>query len=156
RGRGSVLAGFGYVARRPDLIAIPVMLFRLGALGSNVAIFISSLSVTAFDGASSQFGLPTAAMAVGTMAGARLSARRPAPGMAVMAVSAAAFGVTAALAAAAPGPLLFAGMLVLVGFAALVFMTASNSLMQLTTERAMRGRVLALRIAVVMGGTPLG
>ena len=79
-----------------------------------------------------------------------------APGMAVMAVSAAAFGVTAALAAAAPGPMLFAAMLVLVGFAALVFMTASNSLMQLTTERAMRGRVLALRIAVVMGGTPLG
>jgi MFS family permease len=29
-------------------------------------------------------------------------------------------------------------------------------MMQLTTERAMRGRVLALRIAVVMGGTPLG
>src|SRR3546814_20579686 len=35
-------------------------------------------------------------------------------------------------------------------------MTASNSMMQLTTERTMRGRVLALRIAVVMGGTPLG
>lgn len=156
RGRGSVLAGFGYVARRPDLIAILVMLFLLGALGFNFAIFISTMSVTVFDGDSSQFGLLTSAMAVGTMAGALLSARRPAPGMAVMAVSAAAFGVTAALAAAAPGPLLFAAMLVLVGFAALVFMTASNSLMQLTTERAMRGRVLALRIAVVMGGTPLG
>jgi MFS family permease len=35
-------------------------------------------------------------------------------------------------------------------------MTASNSMMQLTTERAMRGRVLALGIAVVMGGTPGG
>jgi predicted MFS family arabinose efflux permease len=35
-------------------------------------------------------------------------------------------------------------------------MTASNSMMQLTTERGMRGRVLALRIAVVMGGTPIG
>jgi MFS family permease len=29
-------------------------------------------------------------------------------------------------------------------------------MMQLTTERGMRGRVLALRIAVVMGGTPVG
>jgi MFS family permease len=43
-----------------------------------------------------------------------------------------------------------------VGLAALTFMTASNSMMQLTTERTMRGRVLALRIAVVMGGTPIG
>lgn len=47
-------------------------------------------------------------------------------------------------------------MLFFVGLAALTFMTASNSMMQLTTERAMRGRVLALRIAVVMGGTPIG
>ena len=47
-------------------------------------------------------------------------------------------------------------MLFFVGLTALTFMTASNSMMQLTTERAMRGRVLALRIAVVMGGTPLG
>src|SRR5690606_28699436 len=60
------------------------------------------------------------------------------------------------LAAVMPSPWLFAAMLVLVGLAALTFMTGSNSMMQLTTERSMRGRVLALRIAVVMGGTPLG
>ncbi|MDE2316506.1 MAG: MFS transporter, partial [Xanthomonadaceae bacterium] len=40
--------------------------------------------------------------------------------------------------------------------AALVFATGTNSLMQLTTEPAMRGRVMALRLAVAMGGTPLG
>jgi MFS family permease len=68
----------------------------------------------------------------------------------------AAFGITLALAAVMPGPWLFAAMLFFVGLAALTFMTASNSMMQLTTERSMRGRVLALRIAVVMGGTPLG
>jgi MFS family permease len=55
-----------------------------------------------------------------------------------------------------PSPYLFAAALFVVGLAALTFMTASNSMMQLTTERAMRGRVLALRIAVVMGGTPIG
>lgn len=156
RGRGSVLAGFGYVARRPDLIAVLVMLFLLGAFGFNFAIFISTMSVTVFGGDASQFGLLTSAMAVGTMSGALLSARRPVPGMVVMAVSAAGFGISAALAAVTPGPMLFAVMLFFVGFAALTFMTASNSMMQLTTERAMRGRVLALRIAVVMGGTPLG
>ena len=78
------------------------------------------------------------------------------PGMVLMGVSALAFGVTAALAAVMPSPWLFAVMLVFVGLAALTFMTGSNSMMQLTTERSMRGRVLALRIAVVMGGTPLG
>ena len=156
RTRGSLLAGFRYVGQRPDLIAVLVMLFLLGAFGFNFAIFISTMSVTVFDGDASQYGLLTSAMAAGTMSGALLSARRPVPGMVLMAVSAAGFGFSVALAAVMPGPLLFGIVLFFVGLAALTFMTASNSMMQLTTERTMRGRVLALRIAVVMGGTPLG
>ncbi len=154
--RGSLLAGFRYVSQRPDLVAVLVMLFLLGAFGFNFAIFISTMSVKEFGGDASQFGLLTSAMAVGTMTGALLSARRPVPGMVLMAFSAAAFGISLAVAAVMPGPWLFAFVLFFVGLAALTFMTASTSMMQLTTERAMRGRVLALRIAVVMGGTPLG
>jgi MFS family permease len=156
RTRGSLLAGFRYVWQRPDLIAVLVMLFLLGTFGFNFAIFISTMSVTEFRGDASQYGLLTSAMAVGTMSGALLSARRPVPGMVLMAVSAGAFGLSVAIAAVMPGPVLFGVVLFFVGLAALTFMTASNSMMQLTTERAMRGRVLALRIAVVMGGTPLG
>ncbi|MGH8074767.1 MAG: MFS transporter [Lysobacter sp.] len=156
RAKGSLLAGFSYVAQRPDLIAVLVMLFLLGTFGFNFAIFISTMSVTVFDGDASQYGLLTSAMAAGTMCGALLSARRPVPGMVLMAVSAAGFGVSVAVAAVMPGPVMFGMVLFFVGLAALTFMTASNSMMQLTTERAMRGRVLALRIAVVMGGTPLG
>lgn len=154
--RGSLLAGFRYVWQRPDLVAVLVMLLLLGTFGFNFAIFISTMSVTQFDGDASQYGLLTSAMAVGTMSGALLSARRPMPGMVLMAVSAGAFGLSVAVAAVMPGPLLFGVVLFFVGLAALTFMTASNSMMQLTTERTMRGRVLALRIAVVMGGTPLG
>jgi MFS family permease len=156
RTRGSLLAGFGYVWQRPDLVAVLVMLLLLGTFGFNFAIYISTMSVTVFHGDASQYGLLTSAMAMGTMSGALLSARRPFPGMVLMAVSAAAFGVTLAVAAVMPGPVLFAVVLYFVGLAALTFMTASNSMMQLTTERTMRGRVLALRIAVVMGGTPIG
>jgi MFS family permease len=156
RTRGSLLAGFRYVWNRPDLLAVLVMLALIGTFGFNFAIFISTMSVTVFDGDASQYGLLTSAMAVGTMSGALLSARRPFPGMVLMGAAAAAFGVTLMLAAVMPGPWSFAVMLFLVGLAALTFMTGSNSMMQLTTERSMRGRVLALRIAVVMGGTPIG
>ncbi|MEO7063334.1 MAG: MFS transporter, partial [Dokdonella sp.] len=156
RTRGSLLAGFHYVWQRPDLIAVLAMLALIGTFGFNFAIFISTMSVTVFHGDASQYGLLTSAMAAGTMSGALLSARRAVPGMVLMTIAAAAFGLSVALAAVMPGPLLFAGVLFFVGLAALTFMTASNSMMQLTTERSMRGRVLALRIAVVMGGTPLG
>lgn len=156
RMRGSLLAGFRYVWQRPDLVAVLAMLFLIGTFGFNFAIFISTMSVTVFHGDASQYGLLTSAMAAGTLSGALLSARRQFPGMVLMGVAAASFGISVALAAMMPSPYLFAAVLFLVGLAALTFMTASNSMMQLTTERAMRGRVLALRIAVVMGGTPIG
>ncbi|GHA72225.1 MFS transporter [Cognatilysobacter bugurensis] len=156
RTRGSMLAGFRYVWQRPDLVAVMVMLALISTFGFNFAIFVSTMSVTVFDGDASQYGLLTSAMALGTMSGALLSARRPMPGMVLMGVSAAAFGVATAVAAVMPSPLSFAAVLVFVGLAALTFMTASTSMVQLTTERAMRGRVLALRIAVAMGGTPIG
>jgi MFS family permease len=156
RTRGSLLAGLRYVWQRPDLVAVLVMLALIGTFGFNFAIFVSTMSVTVFHGDASQYGLLTSAMAVGTMSGALLSARRPLPGMVLMGGAAGAFGIAVALAAVMPGPWSFAVVLFFVGLAALTFMTASNSMMQLTTERSMRGRVLALRIAVVMGGTPIG
>ncbi|MFC0679352.1 MFS transporter [Lysobacter korlensis] len=154
--RGSMLAGFRYVWQRPDLVAVMVMLALISTFGFNFAIFVSTMSVTVFDGDASQYGLLTSAMALGTMSGALLSARRPMPGMVLMGGSAAAFGVATAVAAVMPSPWSFGVVLVFVGLAALTFMTASTSMVQLTTERAMRGRVLALRIAVAMGGTPIG
>ena len=52
--------------------------------------------------------------------------------------------------------LVFAAALVVTGMAALTITNTSNSLMQLSTEPAMRGRVMALRVAIALGGTPIG
>jgi MFS family permease len=44
----------------------------------------------------------------------------------------------------------------IIGAAGLTFTNGTNSIMQLSTDRAMRGRVMALRVAVALGGTPVG
>ncbi len=44
----------------------------------------------------------------------------------------------------------------LVGFASIVFMTASTAIVQVRAEPAMRGRVLALQAIVFLGSTPIG
>lgn len=156
RKAGGIAEGFRYVWRRPDLMAVLVMLFLIGTFGLNFPIFISTMALTAFHGGAGQYGLLTSAFAVGSVGGALYSAYRSQPGMAVLCTASAVFGIGCALAALAPDEALFAAALVLTGLAALVFLTGTNSLMQLTTEPAMRGRVMALRIAVAMGGTPLG
>src|SRR3546814_15766985 len=109
------------------------------------------MSVTEFDGDASQYGLLTSAMAVGIMSGALLSARRPVPGVVLMAVSAGAFGLSVAVAAVMPGPVLFGVVLFFVRLAALTFLTASHPVMQLAPRRTKPGRVLAPPSEVVPG-----
>ena len=47
-------------------------------------------------------------------------------------------------------------MLVVIGVAAQTFTNSTNSLMQTSTEPAMRGRVMAILLAIALGGTPIG
>jgi predicted MFS family arabinose efflux permease len=95
-------------------------------------------------------------MAIGTVAGALLGARRDRPRFSLLLVGSAVFGIGCTLAAIAPDYWLFAGALVVIGVAALTLTNTTNSLMQLTTEPAMRGRVMALRVGIALGGTPIG
>ena len=156
RTRGSFAEGFAYVARRADLRAILLMLFLIGTFGLNFPIFISTMSVTVFHGGAGQYGLLSSTMAVGTIAGALLAARRGSAGFALLFYGAGCFGIGMTLAAVAPACWLFGAALVVVGVSALTFMTATNSLTQLSTDPAMRGRVMAIRIAIALGATPIG
>ncbi len=156
RKTGGLAEGFRYVWKRADLKTVLTMLFLIGTFGFNFPIFISTMSVTVFHGGAGQYGLLTSTLAIGSVAGALLAARRATPSMMLLCTSAAVFGLGCVLAAVAPDALLFAAALVMIGLAALTFGTSTNSLMQLSTEPAMRGRVMALRIAIAMGGTPVG
>ncbi|MBB5341754.1 MFS transporter [Tunturiibacter gelidoferens] len=156
RKRGSLIEGFRYVWKRPDLKAIFLMLFLIGTFGINFPIFISTMSVTVFHAEASLYGLLTSTMAIGSVAGALLAARRERPNMTPLLAGAAVFGVGLALAAIMPNYWLFGLALIVIGVSAQTFTTSTNSLVQLSTEPAMRGRVLAILLAVVFGGTPIG
>jgi len=154
--KGSFAAGFRYVWARPALKAILIMLFVIGTFGLNFPIFISTMAVGVFHADAGRYGLLSSLMALGTMSGAFFGAGRSHPRFTSLLFAAAGFGVGCVLAALAPGYWWFGGALVLIGIAALTFMTETNSLMQLSTEPGMRGRVLAIRLAVALGGTPIG
>ncbi|MCT8180849.1 MFS transporter [Variovorax sp. CY25R-8] len=156
RTRGSFLEGFRYVWRRPDLKAVLFMLFLIGTFGLNFPIFISTMSVTVFHAGAHQYGLLSSIMAIGSVMGALLAARRDKPRMGVLVVGASVFGAGCALAALMPGYWLFGMTLIVVGVAAQTFTTTVNSWVQLSTEPAMRGRVLAILLAILLGCTPMG
>ncbi|RBP17188.1 putative MFS family arabinose efflux permease [Roseiarcus fermentans] len=156
RARGSFAEGLRYVASRPDLVAILAMLFLIGTFGLNFTIFIATMAVGVFHVDAFGYGLLSSSMAVGTVAGALLAAGRDRPRFGALIVGSAVFGLGCAFAAVSPSYWAFAVALAVIGVAALTVTNVSNSLMQLSTEPAMRGRVMALRVSVALGGTPIG
>jgi MFS family permease len=156
RTRGSFLEGFRYVWKRPDLKTILLMVFLIGTFGLNFPIFISTMAVTVFHAGAGQFGLLTSIMAIGSVAGALLAARREKPRITLLLAGAAVFGFGLALAAVMPNYWLFGLALVIIGVSAQTFTTTVNSTVQLSTDPAMRGRVLAILFAIVLGCTPIG
>ncbi len=155
-GRSALIDGFRYVWGRPDLRTLLTMLFLIGTFGMNYPIFISTMSVSVFHAGAGQFGLLTSTMALGSVSGALMAARRGKPDMRLPSLAAGAFGLGFAIAAVMPNYALFGVALVAVGFSAQTFTTSINALVQLSTEPAMRGRVMAILLAVALGGTPLG
>jgi MFS family permease len=154
--RGGLTEGFRYIWKRPDLKAVLLMLFLIGTFGLNFPIFISTMSVTVFHAGANQYGLLTSIMAIGSVGGALLAARREKPQISILLAGAALFGGGLALAAVMPNYWLFGLALILIGLAAQTFTTTVNSAVQLATEPAMRGRVIAILLALALGGTPIG
>lgn len=156
KSNGGLREGFRYIAKRTDLLVLLTMSFLICTFGLNFPIFISTMSVKEFHAGAGQYGVSTSIMAVGTLIGALMAASRRQPTMRHLLVGAAAFGVGCILAALSPDYLLFGAALVLIGVSAQTFNTSANGLLQLTTAPEVRGRVLAIYLAVALGGTPLG
>jgi MFS family permease len=156
RARGSLVEGFRYVRSRPDLTAILFMLFLVGTFGLNFPIFISTMSVTVFHKGAGQYGLLSSMMAAGSVTGALMAAARTNPRISVLLTGAAIFGVGCAVAAMMPSYVLFGLALYVVGMAAQTLTTSTNSLVQISTASNMRGRVIAILLAITLGGTPIG
>src|SRR6478735_681015 len=83
-------------------------------------------------------------------------ARRARPRLRILLAALAGFVVSTLAAALAPSYLWFSVALVPVGLSALTVLTSANSMVQLSVAPHMRGRVMALYMAIFMGGTPLG
>ncbi len=156
RARGQILDGFRYVRGKPAIVVILIMVFIIGTLGMNFAIFTSTMTTIEFHRGAGEFGLLSSVMAIGSVTGALLSARQERPRMRTIFLASASFGIAAAISALMPSFESFAVSLALIGFSSLVFMTTANAMVQTTVKPTMRGRVMALYMAIFVGGTPIG
>jgi len=153
---GGVFAGLTYIRQRPELIMALVMLFVVGTYGLNFPVFISTMSITTFHGGAHLYGILSSMMAIGSVLGALHVAGKTAPNLSFLTLSALGFGIVGTIAALMPVAALFGVFLVALGVTTQMFTTTANSLVQLSTDPPMRGRVMAIYMGIFLGCTPLG
>jgi MFS family permease len=156
REKGMIRDGMRYLWRRPDLMMVLVAVFFAGTFGLNFQMTSALMATQAFHKGAGEYGILGSILAIGSLAGALLAARRVRTRARLVIGAALAFGGMVIISGLMPTYLSFAVVLPLVGFTALTMLTAANATMQLGIEPTMRGRVMALYMTVLMGGTPIG
>jgi len=156
RGKGQLREGLRYVRQRPDILLLMTVVGLVGTFGLNFQMTTAIMATAQFGKGSGEYGLLGSIMAVGSLGGALLAARRERPRLRLVVGATFAFGVFATVAALMPTYELFAVSLIPVGLSSLTLMTSANATVQLSVAPEMRGRVMALYMAIFMGGTPVG
>jgi len=154
---GNIREGIAYVKARPDIYVVMLMVFFLATFGLNFQIFNALMATQEFGLGPASFGLMGTFIAVGSLAGAIGSARlerfRNAKfvikGGLLFSISIMAFSII-------PSYFLYILWLPICGFTALTTLVSANSIVQTSTDPAIRGRVMGLYLLIFMGGTPFG
>jgi MFS family permease len=156
RGPGAIRDGIRYVRGRPDLQFVLAVVFFTGTFGLNFQMTSALMATEEFHKGPTEYGLLGTIMAVGSLTGSLLAARRVRVRQRLILGAAVAFGTVEIAASFAPSYLVYALLTPLLGLCALTMITSANAFVQLHTEAGMRGRVMALYLMIFMGGTPIG
>jgi MFS family permease len=156
RAKGQIRAGLRYAWRAWELRVPLLMMAVVGTLAYNFSVILPLYAHDVFHRGAGTYSALTVAMGVGALAGGLTMAAHQRPSHRLLVGVSLAFGALILAVAAAPTLPLCIAMLVLMGAASIMFIATANSLLQLNSSGAMRGRVMALWAVVFLGSTPIG
>jgi MFS family permease len=156
RARGQIRAGIRYAWNTPELRFPLLLMLVVGTLAFNFSVLMPLMASFVFHSGASTFGLLMSFMGAGAFVGALVSANRARPSHRLLAFAGTAFGALLIGAALAPTLPIELFVLLPLGAAMITFQATANSLLQLNSDPALRGRVMALYVMVFLGTTPVG
>lgn len=156
RGRGQFRAGLAYIRQRTDLALLMFVAFMMGTFALNFQLTNALMATDVFGRGAADYGFLGSAMAVGSLTAALAVAGRGKPRLRVLIFAMLGYALCAIGTTFAPNIWVFAAFLVPQGFCAITVTVSCNTLVQMSTSAAMRGRVMSVFLAIQMGGTPIG
>ena len=154
---GNIREGIAYAKARPDIYVVMLMVFFLATFGLNFQIFNALMATQEFGLGPASFGLMGTFVAIGSLTGAIGSARLERFRNTKFVIRGGiVFSASIMVLAILPNYLSYVIWLPICGVTALTTLVSANSIVQTSTDPAIRGRVMGLYLLIFMGGTPFG
>lgn len=155
--QGTVREGLEYALARPDLYVVMLVVFFVATFGLNMQIFNALMATKEFGKGPASYGLLGTYVAIGSLTGALISARLERFRRTIFVIKGGvAFSLAITLLSIAPTYTVYSLWLPLCGLSALTMLITANSLIQVNSDPAIRGRVSGIYLLIFMGGTPFG
>jgi MFS family permease len=156
RGKGQLVEGLRYAVRKPTIIVPVVLVAFFSVFALTMPVLLSAFASEVYHVGAGGYGVFNSAVAIGALAGALLSTRRATVRLRTIVGGVFWTGILLVVSGSIPAIAPFTVALVAVGMSQLLFQTASNSLVQLSSNVAIRGRVMSLYVLVLLGGQAIG
>ncbi|MDD0859764.1 MFS transporter [Arthrobacter alpinus] len=156
RAKGQLMEGVRYALGKPTIFWPAVMAAVFAVFGLSLAVLLAAYANNVFDAGAGGYGLLNTLVALGALCGAIASTRLATLRLRGVMAAAGTYGIVLMIASAAPNMVTFGVVMVVAGFASLLFLTSANQLVQMSTNVSIRGRVMSLYIMVLIGGQALG
>jgi len=157
KSKTNVREGLHYALARPDIYVVMLIVFFLGTFGLNFQIFNALMATKEFGKGPAAYGLLGTFVAIGSFSGAIASARLERFRKTRFVILAGgAFALAILVLSILPNYTAYAIFLPICGVTALITMITANSIVQVNSDPAIRGRVMGIYLLIFMGGTPVG
>jgi len=154
--KGQIREAMRYIRKKPTLFWTMVMVFVIAVFGMPMPTLLAAMANTVYGTGASGYGLYNSLAAIGALLGALASARRGSLRLRTIIFGAVLYGVMMMLAGIVPVYSLFLGVLIGIGLSRLLLMTAAETMVQLSSNLVIRGRVMAFWVMVILGGQAIG
>ena len=156
RTKGQLRQGLVYVSRKPAIFWTIVMLAVVSVFSLTMPVILTAYATEVFDVGAAGYGLFNTLLAAGAFVGAIASTRRKVLRLRTVILTAILMGTLQATAGFMGTETGFAILLVALGVANLMFITAANALVQMSSNLGIRGRVMSVYVLVLLGGQAIG
>jgi hypothetical protein len=153
---GQLRDALRYARARPEVLWPTVLVGVFGMFTANLPVTLAAYARSVFHSGPSGYGWLNATVAIGSLTGALVSARRSRTTLRSLVMVGAVLASVQMVAAAVPGEIGFRVLLLLIGATTLLLLTSANASVQTAAPDEIRGRVMGMYLLVFIGSAAIG